>query len=292
MKQKKALIFSISLVFIALAAFIALMLVLTKIQNTIDPVRTIGERSIELLNSKAETDKILFFVDEAAKISAEKALKKLQYSSGLLDITLCGILSRPEKAYIYWNQIDKNCFETNFYENYQTLFNREMNDYLELFAQQIPLDNYDILIQDGKSLSGIALSPLQITHYLPRNKEEFEKNPKGRTFIGQANTAAILFEAMNPLFTYTIKPSFTIQFKHDFSALNKAKQFAREILNEATGCKDKTKEEASNCVQTFANEYNIALLNTQDNNFVLQTPEPFKTEFALVIPMKEEETEK
>lgn len=257
----KALIFSLSLVFVTLGAFISLIVIVNNLEKKVDPVRTVGERALEVLHASAETEEILFYLEQTGAIAAENAVEVLVNNAGLFN-SECGLIKDNNANYIYWNnpqQPDKTCFETDIYANYQTYFNRHLNPYFQL-KSNIPLNTYDVFIIDRKEISAIAEQPITITLVAPQK-------------LGAL-----------PLGLYTFKPSFTIRFNHDFSPFNQLKQFARDVLM----CKKITREDQENCITALvgASPVKIALQSRDKTTFLFDVQEEtFPIKFALFVPI-------
>lgn len=280
--NKKALIFSISLIFIAIGAFVLLFTAVSKLEKSTDPLRTIGERALEILQANAESEKLFFYIDESAKISADDAFKRLAETAGIVD-TACGTIEDSGQKYVYWNTASKNCFEVNFYDVYQTYFNSKLNKYLRILNQNIPMNNYELFIKDSEELSGIAIQPVQFNIMSPK------ETAKAGIIISSLVTRDI-----DPAVTgtYTVKPSFTIPFKKDFSSLNLVKQFAKDVLDDAKGCKDKSKTAATDCVQNFIKQHNLNVNSVKQSGkdvFLFDIAGKFPIKIALSIPIKEEQ---
>lgn len=281
MKQnKKAIIFSISLVLITLGALVGLLLIVTNIEKQIDPIRTIGERAIELAAADSEAQKLQFYIEESAKIAAEKAVKQFEQSAGLLNSLECGLVNQ-DQAYIYWNSAqnpNKKCFETDFLQNYAVYFNSQLNSYLNLQAgdkNKAPENNYDLFVQDEKELSGIALKPIKFTIFSP--SESIQINDKILWHYEDIATTATA--------KYAFKPSFTIPFKYGFSELKQIKELARTVIN----CKENTEQkEKEACIKNIVSKITIKIKFEQldENTFIFETLEQFPLKFALFIPTK------
>jgi len=282
--SKKAIIFIISLVLITLGAIVTLLIIVTNIEKQIDPVRTIGERAIELAKTNAEIEAMQFFAEESAKITAEKAIIKFRENAGLRNTQECGILNFEDQNYVYWNSPqnpDKKCFETDFYQNYQFFFNTNFAEYLNLLAdteqKKMPLTNYDLFMRDGKELSGIPSKPIKFTLYAPK------ETMKIKSFLGHTDEEI----SQGAIATYSAKLPFTIPFRYDFTILNTARKFVRAVLDDITGCKDKIKEDALICISEKANEQKILITKKiQSDTFMINIEGKFPIKIALLMPTK------
>lgn len=249
--NRKALIFSISLVLITLGTLVTLVIIINNLEKQISPTKTIGERAIDVLNLRTNEEQTLFFISEAAKIAAEQATQEFLENAGLVNID-CG----KTGDVILWNTADKNCFETNFYENYETIFNKKINPYLETLSkatkQTIHKNNYALSIKDGKTLSGIAVQPIE------------------NNIITDTTITGL----------HAFKPVFTIPFEQDFTFLPKLRMFARQIIKCADSKDQQNKEE---CIQGIVSQTGIPLTmrKTDENTFVFDAKD--KITFAVII---------
>ncbi|MBI4141180.1 hypothetical protein HY485_05065 [Candidatus Woesearchaeota archaeon] len=252
--SKKAIIFSISLVLITLGTLVTLIIIINNLEKQISPTKNIGERAIDILNLRTKEEQTTFFIKQAAKISADKATKEFIENAGLLQQD-CGKADNV----VLWNTADKNCFETNFYENYEQYFNQQLNKYLAILAkttkQEIPLDNYALFVNDAKTLSGLAVQPVQTD--LINNEEK----------IG----------------LHAFKPAFTIPFNHDFTFFPKLKTFVHNIIECGASKDQQNKEE---CIQgiTSRTDAKLNMRKINDNIFAFETSEGMA--FALTIVLR------
>ena len=249
--NNKALIFSISLVLITLGTLVTLIIIINNLEKQISPTKNIGERAIDILNLRTKEEQTTFFVEQAAKISADKSTKEFIENAGLIQQE-CG----KADDVVLWNTIDKNCFETNFYENYEHYFNQQLNKYLAVLAkttkQEIPLDNYALFINDEKTMSGTAIQPIE-TDLI--NKEE-------KTGL------------------HAFKPAFTIPFNQDLTIFPKLKIFAQSIIECGASKDQQNKEE---CIQGIVSKTEIPLTmrKINDNTFTFNVKD--KITFGLTI---------
>lgn len=251
LQSKKALIFSISLVLITLGTLVTLVIIINNLEKQISPTKTIGERAIDVLNLRTNEEQTQFFIQEAAKIAAQQATQEFLENAGLVN-TDC----RKADDVILWNTADKNCFETNFYENYETIFNKKINPYLETLSratkQTIYKNNYALSIKDGKTVSGIAVQPIE------------NNIITDTTIIG----------------LHAFKSAFTIPFEQDFTFIPKLKQFAKKIL-ECSASKDQQNKEE--CIREIVSQTEIPLTmqKIDENTFVFDVKDKIK--FALIV---------
>lgn len=249
--NKRALIFSISLVLITLGTLLTLIIVITNLEKQISTTKTIGERAIDILALRTTEEQTTFFIEQAAKIAAEKATQEFLKNAGLLN-TDCGKI----EDIVLWNTADKNCFETKFYENYKELFNKQLNQYIEVFVkttkQKIPLSNYNIFINDGKTISGIAVQPVE------------------KDILTDTTKTGL----------HAFKPSFNAPFQEDFTVFPKLKTFAHEVLACSNSKDQQNKEE---CIQGIISRTEVPLTMRKINEDIFAFEIKGRLTFALTV---------
>ena len=128
-KNKKAMDFGILLFIVVLVSLIALGITMQTKRASFD--KSIGETQINLLNIYQKSEKALFYIDQAAKYSAQQALSDL-------DFTIEELKGSDSKKV------------------FELAFRQYLDEYLKAYPEiDIPLGNYDILIKDDKII-GIA----------------------------------------------------------------------------------------------------------------------------------------
>ncbi len=117
----------------------------------------IGEKALNLLKSSAETQFVLFYIDQSAKYSAYKTMHKLGENGGFSyssSDSLYGSESDCGKFGNYQIWYDgKYCFPENYNENFAYFMNDYLDDYFSQVPEySIPQGNYEIQLvqQDNK----------------------------------------------------------------------------------------------------------------------------------------------
>jgi hypothetical protein len=161
MKGKKAMvaILLLSIFFSAIMGTLYFKLQSKKLQFN----ATIGETQLELINTYTEGEKTLFYIDQAAKYSAYKAIYDLALNGGFFDFK-CG----DYDGYGLWQNKDNTLSTCS--PDYKTALGRFMNERLDSYLSKkatevdIPLENYDFVINQkkGTEIHGIATLPAQI----------------------------------------------------------------------------------------------------------------------------------
>lgn len=313
--NKQGIFFSIALVFIALGALVSLILVVNAVKTATEPLYHIGERSFEITQVYAEGEKVLFFVDQSAKISASKALEILATNGGFSSFDAANKLCRttPFRGYVVWNSADlkKLCswnHRTQFIDSFKALFFQ----YLDKLAPSIfSSEAYDFSFIDDYFI-GISSSPIGMLIYSPLSQG---KNPKFELitsnawrkdisrFIAEGPPDVIPVKARPglPVGQYFIRPSFKAQLQQDLSFYDDVKQTAKQTLkqcalpdfNQKIGC---VHEQFAKAGFAGIGPKQSALFTAQQKGarlglvedtflFIVNVPKtPFQIRFALFIP--------
>ena len=159
--KKGAILFNITLVFITVIVLTTAFFVLTNKKNSFPS--GIGGTQIEIIKTYQEADKILLYVDQAAKFSVDQAAYDLGLQGGYNTVSDCGKITN----YMIWQTNTKECYPY-FIENFGGLINKEMDKYLNNYPSQsgltIPKDNYEFTIYTDKVI-GTALEDININMY-------------------------------------------------------------------------------------------------------------------------------
>jgi hypothetical protein len=189
--QKKAILFHPLMVFFTLVVLLyALYMIDAHKAKLAGPDGFIGKRQTDLLGVYQNTENTLFYVDQSAKLSAEKAVFYLAENGGHINNNRCSAIS----GYSIWQRGSEECYPVNIKLNFYSLLNEDINKYFTVYNSfndfKIPLDNYIYTIYQNQ-LIGTAL-------------KNFETN----IFSSDSVQAAIG--------RYSIKPSFNVPFYFDF----------------------------------------------------------------------------
>lgn len=284
--NRKAVIFSISLVLITFGSLIALFMVINNLEKQIAPVNGIGGVALEIAGGNLEAQRVLFYVDESAKISAGQAFVNLSKNAGLASKNDCGVIFDGGNEFVVWKSEGKSCFDVDFYGVFQKFFNERMNVFLNLLKPVSDVgfvfDNYDLFVDDGRQLFGVAVRPVLLRLISPEeSRAGFWEVIVGGLFGSGAipsNVAGV----------FAVRPSFTVPFSNDFSSLNKLKGFSRAVLDDVDGCNNKPDNEVLDCVNGFVQRHNINLnseVKRVNNNLFLFDvgDDDFPVRFALFL---------
>jgi hypothetical protein len=216
LRSKKAMIFHVMMVIVTFTVLLfALSMLDKKYQSLGGPI---GSKQAEIFNAYAKGENILLYIDQAAKLSAEKAIYDLGQKSGFSLSSSCGVNSRV----LLWQKGAQECYP-DIYSNFNILFNQNMDIYLGKYPKlNIPKNNYNVLIYNNQ-LIGTAIEPLTINIY-----EQI------------ANTNVVPKVA-----TYSIKPSFNIKFSYNTDIYIDAIEQAKILFNDCNQSSD-----LNDCVTT------------------------------------------
>ncbi|MBW2966388.1 hypothetical protein KY342_04765 [Candidatus Woesearchaeota archaeon] len=198
--NKKSILFNISLVLIAIVvlttAFMALFV--------LKPFKEgIGTRAFDLIKVYQETENVLFYIDQAAKLSAQQAAYDLALNGGFELDSICG----RREDYNIWSTTDPSiyCYPDNYKEIFKKDLNKNLKKHLSLlrsdkfieFTKEFSIYPYNLTPADyeivfvNKSIVGIPDRYAQTNFYYGRGS--------AKPIVGK----------------YIINPSFNINFGYN-----------------------------------------------------------------------------
>ena len=162
------------LVVVSLIVLINLYLVLLSKNSMIG--YPIGKRQDDLFNTYQKAESALFYIDQSAKYSLQKAVHELAKDGGFsneisdegmsIGTNECGKfgdaniwyeLKRDKEGKI----INDSCFdEASLSYNLENKFDEILNEYLASYPYDIPIDNYDYEVKGSLEITGTARGPL------------------------------------------------------------------------------------------------------------------------------------
>ncbi len=164
-KSKKAQAFTGGLVVITIIILSMALIGLEAKEQDLDP-KKVGEKQLDIFKTHAQSENTLFYIDQAAKLSAEKAISDLADKGGFALAANCGV--DPVSNYAVWVTSTKECYP-DYELNFKVIFTQYLNQYLELLWQNLApprppkfINNYELsLIQDkGLTIIGTPLQPI------------------------------------------------------------------------------------------------------------------------------------
>jgi hypothetical protein len=208
MKSKKALFFSPGIVIIVL--FIMLeAYVIFNAKDEIFKADPLGKRQQDLIDTYAEAQKHLFYIDQSARHSTYQLIYDLAKNGGCNG-------KEGYFGYTLWDVEEKQdqalCLPTieNVRQNVVSSFSEPLNRYLSAYDSfSIPQDNYNFNFKDT-DLLGLAIVPLTIE--IPGK-----------------------YEQLDPIGTYSIKPSFRVNLNYDFSDYETLRNKANQLTEQCQG---------------------------------------------------------
>jgi hypothetical protein len=204
-KNKKATVFNLILVFGAIAILIYAYLVLGSLKTK---EGSLGEKQKAILRQFYEAERDLSYIDKSAEYSFAAAVNKLNNQAGFSIMPDCG----SYYSYNLWQTNTSMCYPTE--KDMENRLISIADDYLRAYLsdyefKDIPADNYDYFIYSEKNtanLVGIALKNL-------------------------------LYEKTKPVMKYSIKPSFNIRLNYGIFSHYK---YIKDALNNEDGFIDQT----------------------------------------------------
>ncbi|MBW2981377.1 hypothetical protein KY343_00725 [Candidatus Woesearchaeota archaeon] len=191
---KKALLFNISLVLITI---IVLTTALIALGQVIPFKEGIGSRAFDIVEVYQEGENKLFYVDQAAKLSAQQAAYDLAQKGGFSNKTKCG---KKEDYSIWLDATKKDC-----YPDYKNEFNKDFNKIMKGYLSSVPLYvNYETSLFDER-------------------------------IIGIPHRATVLFfYSGKSMSNYTIYPSFNVNINYDINKYRDLKEQSNNLISECT----------------------------------------------------------
>ncbi|MBD3355098.1 hypothetical protein GF361_03885 [Candidatus Woesearchaeota archaeon] len=216
LKSKKAQLFNLGLVGIATLALI-IALILFKPYEGKEQFQ-VGPKQFQMFNSFQESEKHLFYIDQAAKLSAQQAIYDLTSNAGFYT-SRCGTYQN----YGLWNE---NCYP-DYELNLKIYLTQNLNPYLTELDNLLPetrvfSNNYEIsLIQkDSLNVIGTAVQPI-------------------KSIISRAD------QPQNLAGRYHIYPSFSVQTDYDLERFPILINQAFDLIDL---CQDKTDNDLEDCI--------------------------------------------
>ncbi len=216
LKSKKAQFFNIGLVGIATLALI-MALILFKPYEAKEQFQ-IGPKQFQTLKQIQEKEKDIFYIDHAAKLSAQQAIYDLTSNAGFYT-SKCGTYQN----YSIWNE---NCYP-DYELNLKIYLTQNLNPYLTELDSRLPetkifSNNYEIsfIQKDSLNIIGTSLQPI-------------------KSIISRAG------QPQNLAGRYYIYPSFNVQTDYN---LEKFPILINQGFKLIDLCKDKPNEDLENCV--------------------------------------------
>jgi len=174
----------------------------------------IGQSSLKIIEASKEAEKVLFYIDQSAKYSAQQAIYDLAQKGGCKN-------SERYFGYSIWringNDPESICPQSRetINQNFMDLSSKNLNDFLQSYEPiTLSLNNFNLDFKDNFFL-GISINPLKI----PIIDEESEQ-------LGE----------------YSIKPSFKVNLEYDFSDYDELRKRVEDVtencqdLNEIRTC--------------------------------------------------------
>jgi len=133
MKSKKAMIFEPALVFVTILVLSFALVRLDAHQKDLAKDELLGSRQINIIKTYQKAENILFYIDQSAKLSAEKASEELILKGS-----------------------------TNPKQDFKPLLNSNLNKYLLAYSIiNLPTNNYEFIVYKGKII-GYALEDIEL----------------------------------------------------------------------------------------------------------------------------------
>jgi hypothetical protein len=251
----------------------------------------IGTRAFDVMKVYQEGENRLFYIDQAAKISAQETAYDFALNGGFELISKCGAYDRgggdgAVDRYNFWTgQGTLECYPEDYKETFTKMFNQELKRYISLMSSEefveisgkssiyayslAPDINYELAFFNN-AVIGTANIPMQINLY--RGKEGLAS-----PIIG----------------SYKINPNFNVNIGYDINEYKELIEQAKTLIND---CKAQTdlKGCAENKIQDFELKWHLIPSITAPDRTLLFNVESSKLflldrtlvyKFALYFPV-------
>lgn len=212
LRNKKALDYSAFMVIVVLIV-VTYLAVQLYVKLDVFEMR-MGDQELALMNSYAEEDKLLLFIDKSAEFSAYRAIENTAYYGGFISGkesagTIGPIVDKGVyHTYPYWLRDKKKYYKAiNFYDIFKYNLNDELNYYFKKYPAAIPSNNYDFTITSDKVL-GIPTKPVLLPIFTETDKKEL--------FYGSVInkvTSDLKLDYSLELGVYAVRPAFSVNVK-------------------------------------------------------------------------------
>lgn len=168
-KKTMILIISLAILFWVITGMLFVRIAAKKAQFN----ATLGETQLGLIENYIKGEKILFYIDQAAKYSIYAAIYDLSLNGGFFDYK-CG----DYKGYGLW-QSEKEEMEycsPDYKNSFSKFISTRLDSYINegIMGINIPTNNYDFVFEEGEKtkIHGIATTPLSIPLLCGKDKTE------------------------------------------------------------------------------------------------------------------------
>ncbi len=215
----------------------------------------IGEAQLVLLEGVQNSEDMLLYVDQSAKMSFQYSLQKLAEQGGFLDKSECSTFN----GYNLWNNATEECWPYDLEYVLVQLFKPKFKGYLEKYPVLNPPDyNVDILYsKDNLNLAASADDSLRIAlgSSIMNHLEEIESESAGNEITGKA-TIPITKEVANRKLAgiYEVRPDTRIKIFDYMGFFEELKSRSQELIAECSAV-----DEQEKCVKKKVEEYGWSL---------------------------------
>ena len=263
MKSKKAFVFTL---FVVISTLVILMIGAASLFEKQSKFEgKIGKEDAAIITAYTQTEKALFYLDQAAKIAAYEALEKLASKN-----TDCGSYN----GIPVWANENKRCYP-NIIEDYKQLFNS--------------------LIKEKIGHYQTILTPYQKLPLLPDDYELATRTTKGKTtLVGTEKSGIILYLDADENIRYKMNSNFKVETNFNLESLAEMPDTAIQFLIECSGVAESIIEKCSGFLNEKWNVGDECLQNNQNDEIVplcytFETNNPFSSkkyiDFRFAVPL-------
>ena len=233
--NRKALVFSIALVFMMIAALSAGFYLVVTLQQKTSTYAALGDASKSILSSFVKSQEVLTYIDALAAVALHETIDRAAKEAGMNpNKNLCGTIDTGSATYVVWNT----------YENQKVI---------RCYAQE-PIDEYVTLLFDEYITTKFSQSDQEVAKAAAGHYNYFIQ-PKSLSVYGIATRPVdVRLELASEKSSgiYTFRPSFTVQASYDLTIYDALHTFADHVIET---CKQPKKEERLECINAAVKDF-------------------------------------
>jgi len=257
-KNKRALIFSVGVLFILVFALLQGLFVMYGARD--DTTGRIGLNQFALYGASFTAESLMLEVDQAAEYSSCNAINTILESAGVDPSIGCGKTTFSGKEYVIWENPDLRCVPHigNFSLLFEKEFRQSMKEYVDKIRSRIPERgvrinpmDYSVSLEPKGDLlvvRGFAIGDITVNVRVPEPENRF-----GATSGG-----------------YNLKPNTKQEIDFNFNDFQTIIEFAGVLKEE---CEKKPTKEKYLCINEKVDSFKSE--NSDDFSVILQTHEKY-----------------
>jgi len=226
--NKKSFVFNL-LLFIGTLMVVTILLVGigSKLKSSKD--FNLGSKQEQLLKTYQKGQKLLLYIDQSAKYSAQETIFKLAEHGGVTDIKCTKYLN-----FEIWDFKDFSKCDQDYSKSFNLMLNESLNNHTSKYPElKIPDNNYDLKIKEPFEIIGIS------KNNIPIPISSFGTSPSPPSAFNEMMTgAAVVSEASkNKENIYYVNASFRLNIDYDIEEYEVLRNQAKSMIEYVRECK-------------------------------------------------------